>query len=64
MNGLRLNEGIEIKKLKEIYPEDIDNYLEPHMKKWPQINKQDEILKLKDDGILFSDKIISELFLS
>ena len=27
-------------------------------------NIKDKILKLKDDGILFSDKIISELFLN
>ena len=64
MNGLRLNKGIKIKKLKKLYPEDINIYLEPHMKKWPQINTQDKVLKLKDDGILFSDKIISELFLN
>ena len=63
MNGLRLIEGANIKKLKKNLNEDLETYLKPYKKKWPYLNNTDENLTLKKEGLLFADEIIADLFL-
>ncbi len=63
MNGLRLIEGAEIKKLNSYLDVDIKEHLEPYMKKWPYINNNGENLTVKKEGLLFTDEIIADLFL-
>ena len=63
MNGLRLIEGAEIKKLSYYLDSDIKTHLKPYMEKWPYINNNGEKLTLKKEGLLFTDEIIADLFL-
>ncbi len=63
MNGLRLIEGANIKKLNSYLDADIITYLEPHMKKWPYIKINDKFLIIKKEGLLFADEIIADLFI-
>ena len=63
MNGLRLIEGANIKKLNSYLDVDIITYLEPHMKKWPYIKINDKFLIIKKEGLLFADEIIADLFI-
>ena len=63
MNGLRLMEGVNIDKLEMLISKDIQNYLEPYQQKWPYINSSGKNLKLKKEGLLFTDEIIADLFL-
>ena len=63
MNGLRLIEGANIKKLKKNLNEDLETYLKPYKKKWPYLNNTGENLTLKKEGLLFADEIIADLFL-
>ena len=63
MNGLRLIEGLDLKKLDKFLKEDIETYLKPYQKKWPYLNNNGETLQLKKEGLLFTDEIIADLFL-
>ena len=63
MNGLRLIEGAQIKKLDTYLDIDIEDHLEPYIKKWPYINNNGENLTVKKEGLLFTDEIIADLFL-
>ena len=63
MNGLRLMEGVNIDKLEVLISKDIQNYLDPYKQKWPYINSSGKNLKLKKEGLLFTDEIIADLFL-
>ena len=63
MNGLRLMEGVNIDKLEMLISKDIQNYLDPYKQKWPYINSSGKNLKLKKEGLLFTDEIIADLFL-
>jgi len=63
MNGLRLIEGAEIKKLNSYLDMDIKEHLEPYMEKWPYINNNGKNLTVKKEGLLFTDEIITDLFL-
>ena len=63
MNGLRLIEGAEIKKLNSYLDIDIKYHLEPYMEKWPYINNNGKNLTVKKEGLLFTDEIIADLFL-
>ena len=63
MNGLRLTEGVNLNKLEKILQDDIDTYLKPYKEKWPYLNNSGENLKLKKEGLLFTDEIIADLFL-
>ena len=63
MNGLRLIEGAKIKKLNSYLDMDIKDYLEPYMEKWPYINNNGKNLTVKKEGLLFTDEIITDLFL-
>lgn len=63
MNGLRLIEGAKIKKLNSYLDMDIKEHLEPYMEKWPYINNNGKNLTVKKEGLLFTDEIITDLFL-
>ena len=63
MNGLRLIEGAKIKKLNSYLDMDITEHLEPYMEKWPYINNNGKNLTVKKEGLLFTDEIITDLFL-
>ena len=63
MNGLRLIEGAKIKKLNSYLDMDIKEHLEPYMEKWPYINNNGKNLTIKKEGLLFTDEIITDLFL-
>ena len=63
MNGLRLMEGVNINKLEKFLIKDIDTYLKPYQKKWPYLNNTGKNLRLKREGLLFTDEIIADLFL-
>ena len=62
MNGLRLIEGAEIKKLNNLLDIDLIKYLEPYKKKWPYIKTDKKNLTIKKEGLLFTDEIIADLF--
>ena len=62
MNGLRLIEGIDINKIKKFLPQDIQGYIKPYQKKWPDLHL-DKKLRLNKKGLLFTDEIIADLFL-
>jgi len=63
MNGLRLREGINLDKLDKFLIEDIETYLKPYQKKWIYLNNKGKNLRLKKEGLLFTDEIIADLFL-
>ena len=63
MNGLRLREGINLDKLDKFLIEDIETYLKPYQKKWVYLNNKGKNLRLKKEGLLFTDEIIADLFL-
>ena len=63
MNGLRLREGINLDKLDKFLIEDIETYLKPYQKKWVYLNNKEKNLRLKKEGLLFTDEIIADLFL-
>ena len=63
MNGLRLIEGINLDKLDKFLIEDIEIYLKPYQEKWPYLNNKGKNLRLKKEGLLFTDEIIADLFL-
>ena len=63
MNGLRLTEGVNLNKLEKFLQDDIDTYLKPYKEKWPYLNNSGKNLKLKKEGLLFTDEIIADLFL-
>ena len=63
MNGLRLMEGAQIEKLSDHLQVDIDTHLQPYIDKWPYIDNNGKNLRLKKEGLLFTDEIIADLFL-
>ena len=63
MNGLRLVDGFELSKIRLMTQNEFLKYLKPHEQKWPYFKIRNERIKLKYDGLLFADEIISDLFL-
>ena len=63
MNGLRLIEGAKIDKLNQYLDDNFENHIKPYMKKWPYINNDGTNLTLNKKGLLFTDEIITDLFL-
>ena len=63
MNGLRLTEGFNIKKIDSFISQDFNAYIRSFQKKWPYLNQNKQILKLSKEGLLFADEIIADLFL-
>ena len=63
MNGLRLTEGFNIKKIDSFISQDFNTYIRSFQKKWPYLNQNKQILKLSKEGLLFADEIIADLFL-
>ena len=63
MNGLRLIEGAKISKLNQYLDDNFENHIKPYMKKWPYINNDGTNLTLNKKGLLFTDEIITDLFL-
>ena len=63
MNGLRLVDGFELSKISLMTQDEFLKYLKPHEQKWPYFKIRNERIKLKYDGLLFADEIISDLFL-
>ena len=63
-NGLRLNDGIELKRLKDLFPNKyFSNYLEQYLNKYHYLIKESKNLKLNKDGRLFADSISSDMFI-
>ena len=64
LNGLRMNDGIKILRLKKVYPgNDFDNYLGKQLKQNSRLYVKDEFLKLNGKGMLFADEIASNMFI-
>ena len=63
-NGLRLNDGIELKRLEDLFPNKyFSNYLEQYLNKYHYLIKESKKLKLNKDGRLFADSISSDMFI-
>ena len=63
-NGLRLNNGVELKKLKKAYPgKNFTNYLNQHLNRFNHLITESGKLKLNKDGRLFADSIASDMFI-
>ena len=64
LNGLRMNDGIKILRLKNVYSgNDFENYLNKQLKINSRLYIQDECLKLDRTGMLFADEIASNMFI-
>lgn len=63
LNGLRLNEGIKISKLKKFHGENYNNYISSITSKWDCLDVTQEHIKLKKNGMLFVDDISSDMFI-
>ena len=64
LNGLRMNDGIKILRLKNVYPgNDFDNYLDKQIEKNSRLYVKGEFLKLNEKGMLFADEIASNMFI-
>ena len=63
MNGLRLIEGLDIKKIELLLSQDFNTYIKPFKKKWTYLNCNNQKLTLNKEGLLFADEIIADLFL-
>ena len=63
-NGLRLNDGIELKRLEDLFPNKyFSNYLKQFLNKYHYLIKKSKNLKLNKDGRLFADSISSDMFI-
>ena len=63
-NGLRLNNGVELKKLENLFPDKhFSNYLDQHLHRFNHLIKESGKLKLNQDGRLFADSIASDMFI-
>ncbi len=63
-NGLRLNTGISIESLKELFPaENFDDYLDKYLNTWNQLRNDSGILSLNSEGIFLADSITSDMFI-
>ena len=63
-NGLRLNKGVELKKLQMAFPnENFSSYLDQKLNKYNQLFVESGNLKLNNSGRLFSDSISSDMFI-
>ena len=63
-NGLRLNKGVELKKLQMAFPnKNFSSYLDQKLNKYNQLFVESGNLKLNNSGRLFSDSISSDMFI-
>tara|TARA_B100000131_G_C18094579_1_gene603509 strand:+ start:650 stop:1786 length:1137 start_codon:yes stop_codon:yes gene_type:complete len=63
-NGLRLNKGVELKKLQMAFPDkNFSSYLDQKLNKYNQLFVESGNLKLNNAGRLFADNISSDMFI-
>ena len=63
-NGLRLNKGVELKKLQMAFPDkNFSFYLDQKLNKYNQLFVESGNLKLNNMGRLFADNISSDMFI-
>ncbi len=61
-NGLRLREGLSLKRLKAGYTGDFQRYLFQAGSRWPQLTIEGDNMRLSEEGVLLADEIASDLF--
>ena len=63
MNGLRLNKGVSLSKLENLYIGDFNLFRKQAQNKWKNLQIKDNQIKLDSKGQLICDLITSDLFL-
>jgi oxygen-independent coproporphyrinogen-3 oxidase len=62
-NGLRMAKGISTQRIAELFPGNIDNYLNAKVDKWDGLELSEDKLILNEKGIMLADEIASDLFI-
>jgi len=62
-NGLRMQDGVQIKSLEKYYDDSISDYIELNTKKWNGLNCENGFFFLDDNARLLADEIAADLFI-
>ena len=62
-NGLRMQDGVDVKKLAKYYNKPIKDYIKSNTDKWTGLNYENGFFFLDDSARLLADEIASDLFI-
>jgi len=62
-NGLRMHDGVNVKKLSKHYNKSIETYIKLNTEKWNGLNYENGFFFLDDKARLLADEIASDLFI-
>ncbi len=62
-NGLRMHDGVNVKKLSKYYNKSIEAYIKLNTEKWNGLNYENGFFFLDDNARLLADEIASDLFI-